>query len=447
MALTMLIADSSLPVGYADVDLLLRYRDAVVDSFRQRLFDFGALASVDLAVELTGSRMPYDDDLIPTKLAEVASTLPRRQDVDGPAPTDTFERQSTNISVDRWRQAAIESLAASNALSADLPAWTQQKSGAHWLVMADLAVGLEALTLLDDRLREVGLLNEHDVLRQAEDVEESRAVLAHAARVSAWRSSTDAANHLAPSTRTDPASDLMDHGPVRLVRDASDLVSAQTRLAQALKPLTSRNSASLGEPHISARTARTVAVGQLFIAHISQQMVGADAHGAGVREQFRERATRLADIDRQLAYLVDENPDRHMAGTLIHWQQSEITTSLQRLLRDQRIPRMTPARLDALEDASRAACHQFGSALRMELVRGDSNLRIADPSQQVGATRVHRRSELGTSLTDLVNESAPRRSITPSIHVQRAVLRHTVDTTPTTTTRAPTTTPARVHSR
>ena len=95
------------------------------------------------------------------------------------------------------------------------------------------------------------------------------------------------------------------------------------------------------------------------------------------------------------------------------------------------IRRLTTAEAEALEVASRSACRNFGAALRRELVREDSNLRLADPTQQVGAARVTRRSGLGRALTTLIDDSTPERPSTPSVDVQRAVLQHTVDTTPT----------------
>lgn len=212
----------------------------------------------------------------------------------------------------------------------------------------------------------------------------------------------------------------------------ADLAAAQTRLAQSLAPMASQNAAFNGEPHISARTARLVIAGQIYVAHITQQLMGPEARLAEHHRRLESRSQLLVDVDRRIAYLVDEDPSLRTAGTLSYWQQSEITSSLQRLTRHNEIRRLTTAEAETLEAASRSACHNFGAALRRELVREDSNLRIADPTQQVGAARVTRRSPLGRALTELVNDSRPEGPPTPSVDVQRAVLRQAVDTTPTT---------------
>lgn len=446
-ALTRLIAQSSLPTDPADIDLMLRYRDAVVDSFRQRLHDLGSLPNVDRQV-IAGAWAPHRDDLIPTMLAAVASSLPKLQEIDGPAPTDVFARRSRDMTVDHWRTAALESLAASNALSSDVDAWTSTTPEARWLVLRDLAVGLESLVLLDDELREVGLLNKHDAPRQPANVEDVRAVLAHAARISTWRATTDIADGLAPDTRPDLAKELRDHGPVRLVRNIRDLAAAETRLADALRPMAGQNSGFTGEPHLSARTARHVVIGQLMVTYVSQQILVNGSDNLNLQQRLQSQATRLSDIDRQLSYLVDQDPQHRMAGSLVYWQQSEITTSLQRLSRNRELAPLTRRDEATLEDASRSACLQLATSLRRELLREDSNLRLADPSQQVGPTRVHRRSPLERALTELVNASGPlpHQERRPTA-VQRAVLQQTVDTTPTPTTRQAAThpVPARHH--
>jgi hypothetical protein len=435
-AMTRLIADQSLPSNPDDVDLMLRFRDMVVDSYRQRLFDLGALPRVDRAVEGIKGWAPFRDEQIPLELSAIASALPRLQDVDGPAPTDVTARRSNSLTVELWRTVAVESLAASNALSAHASQLTTREPETRWLVLRDLAVGLETMTLLDDQMREVGLLNQHDAPRPMGSVEDTRAVLAHAARVANWRATSDAADHMTARPSPDPTVDARQNGPVQIIRSVSDLAPAQVRLARALTPMATQNSAYAGEPHISAQTARLVTAGQLFVAQVSHQATARAPGGREILPGIEQRIDRLSEVDRHLAYLVDDDPDLRTAGTLPHWQQTEITTSIQRMLRRGReLGSLTARDADALEDASRAACRQFATVLRRELVRDDSNLRIADPSQQVGATRVHRASPLGRALTDLVNSSQPVGPATTTVGVQRAVLQHTVDTTPAYTTR------------
>ncbi|WP_193604802.1 hypothetical protein [Nocardioides dongkuii] len=445
-AVTRLLADQTLPVGDSDVALMLRFRDAVVDSLRQRLFDLGTLPNIDRPPRRTDSWTPVRDDLIPIELAAVAGALPRSQTADDRAPSELFAQRSHDLTVDRWRTAAIESLAASNALSSHRETWTISNPEAQWVVLRDLAVQLEAVVVLDDRLREVGLLNQHDAPSPPASLEESRALLGQVARIATWRSLSDAADHLAPTSRPDDARDLQESGPVRIVRRVSDVAAAQDRLARALKPINSGDSTYDGAPHLSARAARHVVVGQLYLAQITTQHLCSQA-APGSCDRLDDRSQHLAEIDRHLAYLIDDDPRLRMAGTVVYWQQSEITTSLQRLLRDRELRPLTAREADDLEDASRAACRQFGIALRRELRRDDSNLRLADPSGQVGPTRVHRNAPLDRALTALVQDSQPVGHDASMVSVQRAVLQQTVDTTPTPTSRQHLSASAPAHAR
>jgi len=442
----LVAAEAPLPEEPGDVDLMLRFRDVLVDSFRQRLHDLGCLPSVDQPPSPIRAAMAYPDYLIPGTLAAVSSALPRMQETDRPPPSEVFAVPRSSLCTDLWRTAALESLAASNALSADPAAWAS--TAARWLVVRDLAVGLEAVVLLDDVLREVGLLNQHDAPSAPGQVAETRAVLSQAARVASWRATTYAADDLAPRSRPEIMNEVREHGPVRLVRSMTDLPAAQERLARALTPLTAHNSAFTGEPHLSARAARHLVIGQLQVTVVSQQIVSRRP-ALKQTQVLADRAHQLSEIDRHLSYLVDHDPRLQMAGTLIYWQQAEITTSLRRMIRDRDLQALPPGQQTALNDANAAACRQLAVALRRELLRDDTNLRLADPTGQVGPTRVHRYSPLERALTDLVRTAEPSPHSATSVSLQRAVLKQTVDTTPTPPplVRRPTPKPTHARSR
>lgn len=64
-----------------------------------------------------------------------------------------------------------------------------------------------------------------------------------------------------------------------------------------------------------------------------------------------------------------------------------------------------------------------------------SNLRLADPTRQVGPARVHRKHPLERHLTDLVNVPAPSTPMARySAPLQRPALQQTLTHTPTTPT-------------
>ena len=59
-------------------------------------------------------------------------------------------------------------------------------------------------------------------------------------------------------------------------------------------------------------------------------------------------------------------------------------------------------------------------------------MRIADPTKQVGNTRVYRGSGLEAALTDLINLPAPCTPVSSySNPINRSALRATLDMTPT----------------
>jgi len=92
---------------------------------------------------------------------------------------------------------------------------------------------------------------------------------------------------------------------------------------------------------------------------------------------------------------------------------------------------LPPAHLLELANATHELTHNLARSLRRELLRANSNLRIADPTNQIGATRIVRDSPLEASLTDLVNQPAPTAPVTPfNSALQRAALRQTLDLTP-----------------
>lgn len=430
-ALTRLTGAAQLPTDLDDIEQLLRCRDAVIDSVRQRLYDLGVITNVDLSPSQLAPWSPFKEERIPIQLATIATCLPRMQEADRPPPSEALARRSMNLTVDLWRTAAIESLAASAALSSTVQSWTGDDPSGRWLVLRDAAGLLEAVSLLDLELREVGLLNQHDAPGPMPPIEDVRAVLAHAARVAGWRVASDDVDRLASPVRYPVAGERETDGVVQLVRSVADLAAAQDRLASTLKVRGGQDAFASSEPHISGRVARFVVTGQL-LAHSVQSRLIEPAFDAANEFGFSERLAALVEVDRRIAHLIDADPRLRMTGAAAYLQQTEITTSLHRLQRSGRIEPLTDEELRQLDVASASVCRHFGMRLRRELLRDDSNLRLADPSGEVGPARGYHKSPLDRAIGDLIKASMPTLPrATPSVSIQRAVLQQALDTTPT----------------
>lgn len=430
-ALTRLTAGSPIPVDTDEIAQLLRCRDAVIDALRQRLYDLAVTTNVDNFPALPDPWLPCREEWIPVQLARIAAGLPRLQEPPASPPSEALGRRSMDVTVDLWRTAAIESLAASAALSSRVTSWTVDDPKGRWLVLRDTALQLEAVSVLDVELREIGLLNQHDAPGPVIPIEDTRAVLAQATRMAEWRINSDAVDHLASPVVYPVPREATPNGAVCLVRSLSDLIPAQERLAKALKPLSAHSSHFAGEPHISSRVARFVTTGQLLILSLSEMMDAAHPSEA-VNARLGDRLSALSELDRGLAPLTDLDPGLRMAGTLAYLQQTEITTAVHRLARQGRLEGLSTAERQALEDVTASVCRNFALSLRRELLRDDSNLRLRDSTGQIGPTRVWHKSPISRLLLDVVRASTPTMDpVVASVSVQRAVLRHTLDTTPT----------------
>ena len=222
------------------------------------------------------------------------------------------------------------------------------------------------------------------------------------ARVASWYATSDVADQAVPRPSTHhPAL----YGPVFLVADPTDLAPAQRRLARFLRPLHAADSAFTGEPEISAEAARHIVASQLFLCACFADIASKSPGGRTIKPAFLARIDLLKDIQPRLRYLVDVEP--HTSSKPRMWQQGELTSAMTRMQRDARDLSLTRPELHELANATHEVTQNLGRVLRRELLRDTSNLRIADPTHQVGDTRVHRGTGLEARLTDLVNQPAP----------------------------------------
>ena len=152
---------------------------------------------------------------------------------------------------------------ASHALSAAEDQPWRTDAGACWWVMRDVAVALEAVLVLDSRLDEVGLLNDHQRPEYAMGLDEKRMVLSQTARVATWHATSASPEDATPRLRQVAPSTVVE--PVSMVSTPNDLASAQQRLARFLRPMMASDVFYADEPEITADSARQVTASQLYV--------------------------------------------------------------------------------------------------------------------------------------------------------------------------------------
>lgn len=432
-ALNMLVGTNTLPAVPAEVAQLLHCREAVVDALRQRLFDLGHDSWYPSAHHIPAYRelatLTGLDEKLATLVDDIAFALPSMRVSARPVPSEVLGSRSENRVVELWREAAVELLGGSHVLCTALERPWRIDRGAAWWVMRDVSVALEAVLVLDARLEEVGLLGEHLHSHHPMGLDEKRVVLSQAARVATWHATTSIPDEATARTRRAVRSRLLE--PVSLVRGPEDLAPAQRRLAQFLRPMTASNVMFVGEPEISADSARQVTSSQLYLCRMFAQAAARSHPAESFASYFDERAEVLEALQPQIAYLLDARASEPNMRRF--WQQAELTTAVARMEDKGQPIALQPTQMAALVNATHDVTHNLGTALRREMMRGTTNLLDGHPRHEEGPIRVGRRSRLGATLTDLANLPAPNEPVTRFDNpLQRAALRQVLDLTPST---------------
>lgn len=443
-ALNALIRDDVIPADEYAVDQLLHCREALVDALRQRLYDVGQDSWYPPPDHLP-ARTPKPvlaglDEKLASLVDNIAFALPTLPLDERRAHTDYLTPASEDPTVESWRAAAIELLSASHALSAAEDQPWRSDPGAGWWVMRDVAVALEAVLVLDSRLDEVGLLNDHQRPEYAMGLDEKRMVLSQTARVATWHATSAGPEEATPRLQQRAPTTVVE--PISMVSTPTDLAGAQQRLAQFLRPMMASDAFYADEPEITADSARQVTASQLYLCRAFAKAAGHSAKTSKFAAFFDERAEVLESLQPQISHLADVTPAQE-PNMRRFWQQSELTTAVARM-EDHGVPiRLQPAQMVELAKATHEVTHNLGKALRRELLRGNSNLIDAHPRHRDGPVRVGRRSRLETTLTDLVNIPAPNEPVARfSNPLQRAALQQALNLTPASSARPPTPFPA-----
>lgn len=427
-ALTRLVVSDTLPTDQSDIDRMLVCREVVIDALRQRLYGLGLTGHYSPGlIPATPRRLSLIgiEQHLPTLVDRIVFDFPTLPVGQRSPATEALTHAGSDPTVDLWQQVAVALLAGSHALDTapDRP-WLRDQ-GAGWYLMRDIAVALEAVIVLDSRLAEVGLLQDHEWPDTALDLAERRMIASQCARVAGWHATSDSPDGATADT-PQPRAVV---GPVVTVTAPAHLADAQRRLANYLRPSHGNEVFFTGEPETDASTARMVVSSQLFLLEEFEQLAIKVPGSGSIRADFANRREVLAELQPNMKRLVDaEDRGRNLRAS---WQQGELTTALHRLQRSGRL-QLTTSQLHELANASHEVTNNLGKALRRELLRDHSNLRLADPTGQVGPTRVYRKHPFERTLTDLVNIPAPTAPVARySSPLQRAALQRTLDLTPT----------------
>jgi hypothetical protein len=427
--LNQLLTTEELPVDRGRVEHLLHCRESVLSALVQRLYGLGrSTVRRANAVPTDADKLPLSQiqKYLPSLLDRIALEVPTLRADERRSPADVLGHASDDPTVELWRQAAIKLLAGTHALDAAEERPWLIDAGGGWHVMRDIAVTLEALLVLDSRLDEVGLLSEHQRRAPTHELEERRMLAALCARLATWHATSDAPDF---AKAEDPTERVV-VGPVQTITSSSQLALAQRRLASYLRPTHANDGFYDGKPAIDATTARMVIASQAFLTREFARAATKVEGGEPIGAELARRCALLGGIQASMAYLIDA--EAHPRKMHVTHQQGELTTAVGRLQRDGAELRMSPAQLLDLANATHEATQNAAKALRRELLRDTSNLRLADPTREVGPTRVPRGHPLERSLTELVNVPPP--SVPEASHVsplQRAALRATLEATPT----------------
>ncbi|MFC6044861.1 hypothetical protein ACFP8W_00165 [Nocardioides hankookensis] len=173
-----------------------------------------------------------------------------------------------------YRQAAVELTVATHCLqTAADQIWTRS-AGAAWPVLGDIAQGLEAVLVLDDRLRRGGVLEAAGVsaiggaaAEHRHQVYAARLACSNVARLAAAFGTDASAEGAAHREEPLPSRPALARGgaaqPVVVVRSPGELAAAMDRLARMLAPATASSAVSTTQPALSSTMSKVLLEVQL----------------------------------------------------------------------------------------------------------------------------------------------------------------------------------------
>ncbi|MDN5895454.1 MAG: hypothetical protein L0H93_15695 [Nocardioides sp.] len=365
-ALADLVRGPALPDDPRLRPVVLTSRDVVIGALRDRLWnqfrvhvkntDPAASTSVKFDALL---REPI------IELGYLVEQFPRMDPDDRLAPGDAPNDPTDPVSK-RWTTTANGILVANHVLNTAEPEPWRTTSAAHAALASDTAQIVEAIAVLDQRLRTADALNSHTNVGPGHpsDIATARLVAASVERFAHWVAN----HHLVDGAVTAPIRPTEFDRPVHLVRVPQDLAPAQRSLESFLQPMAHRN---LQAPH------RLSASSALAVAHNQGNVV------ARLHDRIAASAELQAELPRagQLHALLDDalyaTRGLHDTRTphihpLLRGQQQEISVGV----KNGQVDALSDLEAMDLLSATESTLGTWAAAVRREILRDSTELRV-----------------------------------------------------------------------
>lgn len=345
---------------------ILNSRDIMIGALRDRIRN---QFEIEVKSSDPAARTPHRFDTLQRnpaiELAYVIEHLPRMAPAERIRPSDALVEFSDPVAR-IWVRAAKELLAANHTLNtAGTRPWRTERS-ANAALASDTAQIVEAIAVIDQPLRDAGVLDSHDVAYGVPpaNLTTARLVASTVDRFAEWT-----AEHTATDlTFTPPARPPEFNRPVHMVQAPTDLAPAQGVLESFLRPMADRD--LHGPYRLSAATALTVAHNQVnLVATLHHKVATSPGLAALV-----SRVERLQDKLDGTLYATRGLHDA--AGPRIHafvrGQQQEISVMIKR----GHIDALSNHQTSDLLAATEATLGTWAAALLREIGRSNTDLRI-----------------------------------------------------------------------
>ncbi len=280
----------------------------------------------------------------------------------GQAPSDVLGMPHQSPVVTLWREAARSLMIGTHDLARNPhPVWPatptrprSASSAAHWYLLHDAAVSIEAFVVLDDRLEAAGLLANHQHGAQAWNLRARRALASTVAREASW-AGTDYSPDLAhAATPGGPAA-----GAVR-VTNFDSLGVGENRLATLLTPgHRGRDLDFDPRRELGIGMTKTLLARQAELNFNLAEVCRSQPQISTLAESFHRRATQLLNVRGHLTSLVDVV--EHIPPPGLAYQFTELVRA------GQTLPQWgtMPAHLaDSVNAAHHNAARQLAKAVR-----------------------------------------------------------------------------------
>lgn len=418
-ALDTLIRGESIPTDDQDLTVLLNAREAVVSAVNDRLGNHlrANVRGVEPRPEaaLTVERL---NDYPVVELALAANELPRLPADQRHSPIDVLGIVPADPAAAAWVRAGSELLAANHVLDqAEDQPWRSDPA-ARLALITDTAQVVEAVTVLDHRLDEVGIFTGRlqvngqvltTPLEQREPARFStRLLTAHLDRLGLQYGEHTLTN----MAQIKPRIPDEFREPVHLVSTPGDLAPAQRQLTEFLRPAAERPH---GNPHvrISAMNANTIALGHVALLQELRKRITASPDLRGQLPRVDQLKELHTDARYRLSGLHDATPNPRMHAWLRH-QQQEISVAV----KNGRVAQTSDQQALDLLSATEKAIGMWAAAIAREAQFKNTDLRIIRRVRvRTGEVRYRRMKKDGPAVQALTALARYRPLVPPSTNL------------------------------